>query len=146
MAVDQFAVSAPDPMAEMYSFSAQVPSDGIQVVNANGQFENADVSISQGYAMNAFGGGASMEDPQQTVQAQINPELLAQVDMASMLPQSAPSFSGGILGDIMGAANGLADDISAAANTVNPTPQAQPVPDPAMEVQRTYTMSANTLG
>ncbi|NCO03793.1 MAG: hypothetical protein GW903_06345 [Alphaproteobacteria bacterium] len=145
MALDQFAVSAPDPLAETYSFSAQVPSNGIQIVNERGQFENT-VGVSQGYAMNAFGGGLSNDKPQQSMQVQINPDLLARIDMASMLPQSAPSFGGGIIGDIMGAAKGLGDDISAAAEAINPAQQVQPAPVTAIEHTVQHTWAAPAFG
>lgn len=108
--------------------------------------QTAYVQPANGFAMEEVAPGITeaFENAEVTVTA--NPELLDKVDMAGMLPATEPNFGGGgLFADIMGAVNGLAQDVANAADQIQPQQEVvAEVQQPQM--QQTWTPPANAMG
>lgn len=98
-----------------------------------------------GYAMEKVSPGITeaFENAEVTVTA--NPDLLNQVDMAGMLPETQPNFGGGLFADLVSAADNLAHDVADAANTVNPQ-QPVVVADVTPELQQRWEPPTSSIG
>ncbi len=89
--------------------------------NLQGNYQTAafGVSTTMQYGMEALDGQVNV--PEVTTTVEVNPEIINDADMAGMsLQMCEPKFGGGLLGDIMGAVEGLGDDVK---NTLNPESQ-----------------------